>query len=58
MTFFCHNKKQISVEQQGAEVNRSTPEPKGRGLLEVDAESHLSTPPSKASLRAAERMED
>jgi hypothetical protein len=38
------------------EVNLSTPRPEGRGLLEVHPEPRLSTPPSKAGLRVAERV--
>ena len=39
-------------------MNLSTPRPSGRGLIEVHPEPRLSTPPSKAGLRAAERVED
>jgi hypothetical protein len=39
-------------------VNLSTPRPKGRGLLEVHPEPRLSTPRSKAGLRAAERVKN
>jgi hypothetical protein len=39
-------------------VNLSTPRPEGRGLLEVHPEPRLSTPPSKAGLRAAERVKN
>jgi len=37
-------------------VNLSTPRPEGRGLLEVHPEPRFPTPPSKAGLRAAERV--
>jgi len=37
-------------------VNLSTPRPEGRGLLEVHPEPRSSTPPPKAGLRAAERV--
>ena len=40
----------------GKGVNLSTPGPKGWSLLEVHPEPGLSTPPSKAGLRAAERV--
>jgi cytochrome c oxidase subunit 4 len=43
-------------EEKFHKVNLSTPRPKGRGLLEVHPEPRLSTPPSKAGLRAAERV--
>ena len=37
-------------------MNLSTPRPEGRGLLEVHPEPRSSTPPSKAGLRAVERV--
>jgi hypothetical protein len=37
-------------------VNLSTPRPESRGLLEVHPEPGLSTPPSKAELHVAERV--
>lgn len=39
-------------------MNLSTPRPEGRGLLEVYPEPGLSTPPSKAGLRAGERVNE
>jgi hypothetical protein len=38
------------------EVNLSTPQPKGRGLLEVHPEPCFSTPPSNTGLRTVERV--
>jgi hypothetical protein len=37
-------------------MNLSTPRPEGWGLLEVHPEPRFSTPPSKAGLREAERV--
>ena len=57
------SKKEKRKEKSG--VNLSTPRPEGQGLpstraqaegLEVHPEPHASTPPSKAGLRAAERV--
>jgi hypothetical protein len=38
----------------GVEVNPSTPQPEGLGLLRVDPERRFSTPPKKAGFGAAE----
>jgi hypothetical protein len=40
------------------EMNLSTLRPEGRGLLEVYPEPRFSTPPSKAGLNAAERVNE
>jgi len=38
------------------EVNPSTPQPEGWGLLRVDPERRIFTPPSKTELGAVERV--
>jgi len=45
-----------STSVNGVKVNPSTPQPEDWGMLRVDPERRSFTPPSKAGLGAAERV--
>jgi peptidoglycan/xylan/chitin deacetylase (PgdA/CDA1 family) len=49
-------KKSRERLQREFDINPSTPQPEGRGLLRVDPERRFSTPPSKTRLGAVERV--
>jgi hypothetical protein len=54
--YFGHCERSPAPHGVRGEVNLSAPWPEGRALLEVHLEPHFSTPPSKAGVRAAERV--